>query len=161
MSPAPPTCFMKRAALNIVVNDIMINLVRSRALLPSLRLEAYFSSGTAYIPIRPLKEHRNILYTRGTEIRYSYLPKVINCAPLAALLIEGFVNGWSGLVIAGSVLTFLLALKTNGAISLFRAMQIRELAVNKNLSKFELVIPRNVASLNFEESLLKSRCSTF
>ena len=78
-----------------------------------------------------------------------------------AFLAEGFVNGWSGVVVAGSVFTFLLAIQTGNVITSFRALQIRELAVNKNLSRFELVVPRNAASLDMEDLLLKAKRTTF
>lgn len=65
----------------------------------------FFSEGKedTYIPVRPLKEDRNLLFSSRPPSGLSLSGKVLIYTPFMAVALDGFINEWTNWRIFGSL----------------------------------------------------------
>lgn len=96
-----------------------------------------------YIPIRPLKDDKNLLFTIGMPSNISFSAKVLIFTPFLATSLDGFINEWTNWRIAGSLLFLLAGFRVVHLFNFLKAHQVYSLKTNRDLSKFYLTINNN------------------
>jgi hypothetical protein len=74
-----------------------------------------------YIPMRTLKEDRNVLFNAGNPNSISLMNKALIYTPFYAITLDGFINEWNNWRIAGSVISLWLGLRVINYINFGRA----------------------------------------
>lgn len=108
-----------------------------------------------YIPMRTLKEDKNVLFTIDNPKGVPITTKVLIFTPCLAVALDGFINEWTNWRIAGSVLFFWLGLRVLAYNHFGKSHQVHTLKVSKDLSKFYITVPNNSFAMKMELALLE------
>ena len=120
-----------------------------------------FSEANSYVPIRPLKDQRNLLFTVGQPQSLPFFIRLLASTPALGFTLEGLINDWSPGVIGGALIGTFFAVRLMNYLNFFKAHEIYQLAVNKSLTSFEFTLPKNKFSQQWEDMLLKSKKLTY
>jgi len=77
------------------------------------------NSNKEYIPLRPLKEERTVLYDSAFRTKLSWFARLLAYTPFIALSLEGLINEWSPLIIGGSVICLIYGIRKMGRVRFF------------------------------------------
>ena len=135
---------------------MLVRIIR-RVLKPSFS----FSSGDEYIPVRPLREQSNVLFSLSKVIYLPMIERLFISTPFIAFVLEGLINQWTIITSCGSIVSFLLSMAVFNYMHYYKATQVHQLACNRNLNRFELTLTLNHFTLELEENLLKTQQKTY
>lgn len=139
----------------ILLSNIMIGMLRGWGKVASIINNNTFfrfsnDKEQVYIPMRTLKEDRNVLFTIDNPKGVPITTKVLIFTPFLAVGLDGFINEWTNWRIAGSVLFFWLGLRVLAYNHFGKSHQVHTLKVSKDLSKFYITVPNNTFSERME-----------
>lgn len=82
-----------------------------------------FSKGKedTYIPVRPLKEDRNLLFSSRPPSGLSFSGKVLIYTPFMAVALDGFINEWTNWCIFGSLFLLWAAARVTRSVNILKA----------------------------------------
>ena len=87
--------------------------------------------------------------------------QVLTVSPLVAFMLEGMTYEWNALAWGGCVVTLLLAARWNNMLAFHKAHECYEVAVNRNMTKYQFLVYNNFYAKLWENALLKVKNKTY